>query len=136
MPTSKKTKVSTKSKTKKNLRGSGKGFFKSVFKSTVPAIYRNVRYTKHNTDFPGITLLTCLMCKRNIFKMHRMKIATYGKGIFLGGNFFGANFWNDSYNYFKCVDCGYTMVFSNDITYQEDTNVKELKGKELPREKY
>ena len=111
-----------KSKTQKNLKGGrkGKGFFKALFTRTVPAIYTNVKYTKHNTTFPGISKLTCPICKRHVFKMHRMKIATYGKGLLINTNFF-----NDSFNFFKCIDCGHAMVFSNDIDYTETKYTKD-----------
>jgi hypothetical protein len=107
-----KTKINSKGGAKK-----GKGFFKAVFTKTVPATYTNIKYSTHNTTFPGIDKLICPICKRHVFKLHRLKIATYGKGIFLRGNF-----WNDSFNLFKCTDCGHAMMFSNDISYNEDTN--------------
>ena len=93
---------------------------KSLTKKTVPCIYTEIKYSKHNTNYPGIPLLVCPICERNIFKLHRMKIATYAKALFLRLNLF-----NDSYNFFKCIDCGHTLIFSNDISYKEDTNITQ-----------
>ena len=116
MPVSIKNNKSNNKSNNPNIKSKkkGKGVYNSILKVTVPATYKNIRYSKHNTDYPGISLLECPICNRHVFKLHRVKIATYGKAIFLAMNLF-----NDSYNFFKCTDCGHTLIFSNDIAYDE-----------------
>ena len=115
MPTSKKTKVqnnkkstfSKKSKTRKNISGGG------MF-SPDPSIFKNLVYPKSYTGYSGLPELECSICKKNIFKMRTMKIATWAKAIFLD-----TNLWDNRFKFFTCTNCGKVEIFSDRVNLQQ-----------------
>jgi predicted nucleic-acid-binding Zn-ribbon protein len=82
----------------------GSGLF-----STTPKTYTNVKYGKSGFTTP---VLTCLQCKNNVFRHHKVVTESRMRAAVLNDDFFGKKV-----NNFVCFKCGFTMVYSGDITY-------------------
>jgi len=92
------------SKKSKQLNQKGSGLF-----STTPKTYTNVKYGKSSFVTP---VLTCLQCKNNVFRHHKVVTESRMRAAILDNDIFGKKV-----NNFVCFKCGFTMVYSGDITY-------------------
>jgi predicted nucleic-acid-binding Zn-ribbon protein len=108
MNNTKKTKVQSnkKSKTRKNLNGGG------IF-SPDPSIFKNIVYPKSYTGYSGIPELQCSICKKNVFKMRTMKIATWKKAVFFN------DIWDNRFKFFTCTNCGKVEILSSRVNLQQ-----------------
>jgi predicted nucleic-acid-binding Zn-ribbon protein len=102
----KKSKLSQKSKTRKNLSGGG------IF-SPNPAVFKNLVYPKSYSGYSGIPELQCSICKKNVFKMRTMKIATWKKAVFFD------DIWDNRFKFFTCTNCGKVEILSSRVTLQQ-----------------
>ena len=85
-----------------------------LFNKKKPTIYKNISYTKSKTGF-SIPELKCPICKHNLFKMRRMKLATRAKGLLLDSNFF-----DNTFKEFTCVSCGKVEFYSDRLNFIEN----------------
>lgn len=77
--------------------------------SITPKTYTNVKYGKSDFVTP---VLTCLQCKNNVFRHHKVVTESRLRAAVLDNDIFGKKI-----NNFVCFKCGYIMVYSGDITY-------------------
>ena len=76
-----------------------------------PSVYKNISYKKSKTGF-SIPELKCPVCKNNLFKLRRMKLATRLKGFLLNTNFF-----DNTFKEFTCVSCGKVEFYSDRLNF-------------------
>ncbi len=84
-----------------------------LFNKKKPTIYKNISYKKSKTGF-SILELKCPICKYNLFKMRRMKLATRAKGLLLDSNLF-----DNTFKEFTCVSCGKVEFYSDNLNFTE-----------------
>lgn len=102
--------------TKKTNKNSNKNTNKSktqkggVFSKT-PSVYKNISYKKSKNGF-SIPELKCPVCKNNLFKLRRMKLATRAKGFLLDTDFF-----DNTFKEFTCVSCGKVEFYSDRLNF-------------------
>ena len=104
-------KTNKKSNKKTNKPKTQKG---GVFNKKNPLVYKNISYKKSNTGFLQ-NELKCPICKHNLFKMRRMKLATRTKGYLLDTDFF-----DNTFKEFTCVSCGKVEFYSNRLNYTKN----------------
>jgi len=87
-----------------------------LFNKKIPLVYKNISYQKSKTGF-SIPELKCPICKSNLFKMRRLKLATQVKAMLLDTDLFDNKFIE-----FTCVNCGKVEFYSDRLNYTKSTN--------------
>ena len=81
-----------------------------------PSVYKYISYKKSKTGF-SIPELKCPICKSNLFKLRRMKLATRAKGLLLDTDFF-----DNTFKEFTCVSCGKVEFYSDRLNFTKSKN--------------
>lgn len=68
--------------------------------------FTNIKYKDSNKTIP---MLNCNICKGDEFKVRTMTMGSKTK------SFFTAEFFDNRFKVFTCVDCGNVIMFSNNI---------------------
>ncbi len=110
----------TRKNTKKNNKKSkmntktqkGKGIFKTEIKS-----YSHLQYKDNSFVLPNL-ICPIKGCSGKEFKHRYLKISTRAKAFLLDTNFF-----DNRYNSFTCMKCGFVQLYSGNIKYES----KDLK---------
>ncbi len=92
-------------KTKKSQKGSG--FFTTEIKK-----YSNLKYKDSSFVLPNL-LCPIKGCNGKEFKHRYLKISTRAKAFLLDTNFF-----DNKYNSFTCIKCGFVQLYSGKIKYE------------------
>ena len=87
-----------------------------LFNKKKPAVYKNINYKKSKTGF-SLPELKCPVCKNNLFKMRRMKLATRAKAFLLDTDFF-----DNTFKEFTCVSCGKVEFYSDRLNFTKSKN--------------
>ena len=99
-------KTKKQSKQSKQSKHIGGGFF-----SITPKTYKNIKYGKSGYSIPE---LTCLQCKNNVFRHHKVVSGSRMRAVMLGED---SQILGKKNNNFVCYKCGFIMAYSGDITY-------------------
>jgi len=116
-----KSKVNKKTKVNKTMQN-GSGIF-----GTYPKSYNNLTYKGSNFRLP---VLKCTVhgCNGKMFKHRILKINTVGKAIL-----FDSDFFDNSFNSFTCVNCGFVQFYSRNTTYGKSMSGKSSKSSKLSK---